>query len=321
MTPYDYFAFDRAEVVPLDTDPLPSFVSRTLEEDAEWRTRLDGYGFTIKELKSQVVTPSAYYYTSAPIETPADWERIKARYKADDPRRYPKAWSPELMQYYQQALHPIWVRINWGPGRGIKNGYMMGLERFLVKLCEDPDLTHNVFSFWSDFCIALLEPLLREAKIDYVFINEDGMGYRNGPLVSPSMYEEFWLPYVKRLNDFVHESGVPFIGYYSSGNVNSLIPILLKAGFNLLAPLECAAGMDAVALRKEYGKDLLLMGNIARAALMEGPAAVVAEFRSKVPWLVEQGGYLAAVDDMILPDISLASFQRYVDLIRDYRPI
>jgi uroporphyrinogen decarboxylase len=319
MTPYDYFGFDRGERVPLDTDPIPSFVPRTLDEGAEWRTRVDTYGFTVKELKTQTVTPSAYYYVDAPIKSRADWELMKRRYDPQEPRRYPKAWSPELMGYYRDAEHPIWLFLQWGPGRGIKNGYMIGTERFLEVLSDDPDLISDIFAFWADFCIELLRPVLRETKIDYVFVNEDGMGYKNGPLVSPAMYEKLWMPGVKRVTDVLRDNGVEFVGYYSSGNLNPLIPSLLKAGFNLLGPLECAAAMDAVALRKQYGRDLLLMGNIARAAFMKGPDAVEEEFESKVPWLVEQGGYVAALDDMVLPDMSLASFQRYVELVKGFR--
>jgi len=44
------------------------------------------------------------------------------------------------------------------------------------------------------------------------------------------------------------------------------------------------------------------------------------EFNSKVPPLVEQGGYIPAVDDMIMPDISFESYRHYIALVRDFRP-
>ena len=122
-----------------------------------------------------------------------------------------------------------------------------------------------------------------------------------------------------QLRDFLRSHGVQAIGHYTSGNITPLIPSFLEAGINLLGPLEVAADMDAVALRKEYGKDLLLMGNIGRAALMAGPKAVEEEFNAKVPWLMEQGGYIPAVDDMILPDISFEAMMKYVELVREFR--
>jgi len=66
----------------------------------------------------------------------------------------------------------------------------------------------------------------------------------------------------------------------------------------------------------ETVKSILLIGNISRQALMEGPQAVEQEFYAKVPPLSEEGGYIPAVDDAI---ISFESYKRYLDLARDFR--
>ena len=68
--------------------------------------------------------------------------------------------------------------------------------------------------------------------------------------------------------------------------------------------------------KQQFGRDILLIGNISRQALMDGPDAVEHEFAAKVPHLVEQGGYIPAIDDMVLPDISFESFRRYVELVK-----
>jgi hypothetical protein len=52
---------------------------------------------------------------------------------------------------------------------------------------------------------------------------------------------------------------------------------------------------------------------------MAGPEAVEQEFYRKVPRLMEEGGYIPAVDDMILPDISFAAMKRYVELVREFK--
>jgi len=113
--------------------------------------------------------------------------------------------------------------------------------------------------------------------------------------------------------------GIDVIGHYSSGSQIPLIPVLLDIGVNLYFPLEVAAGVDARELRRRFGKDILLIGNISRQALMEGPQAVEKEFYAKVPSLSEEGGYIPAVDDAIMPDISFESYKRYLDLARDFR--
>ena len=171
---------------------------------------------------------------------------------------------------------------------------------------------------YADFVMGVLEEAVK-ARIDYVRIMEDGLAYRHGPIISPRIYKEFWYPYQKRVIDFLKSHGIDIICHYTSGNIETLIPLMMKAGFNAFAPLEVAAGMDAVKLREEYGNRILLMGNISRQALMDGPKAVEKEFYRKVPYLMEQGGYIPAADDMILPDISFKSFSHFIKLLKSLK--
>jgi hypothetical protein len=314
----DVFPLDPVTLIRLDTDPLPNFVQRGLGDDGRWRTYVDQYGFTVKVLKEQSVSPQIYYYLDGVVHNRADWESLKRRYDPRDPHRKPRAWSEELIDHYNTSTSPVGLRLEWGPGRGAKNGYAMGLELFLETLIDDPGLVKDMFDFWADFVIEASRELVSRCKIDFVYFTEDGMGYKNGTLVSPKMYRDLWIPGMRKVTDFLHSHGIDVIAHYSSGNQIPIIPVLLDIGVNLYFPLEVAAGMDALALRQRFGKDILLIGNISRQALMDGPAAVEREFYAKVPALTEAGGYIPAVDDAIMPDISYASYQRYLELVRTY---
>jgi len=318
MARQDVVRYDPKTVIRLDTDPLPAFVPRLIEEDEHYRTETDRYGFTVRTLKDQSVGPTLYYYLSGPVSGRADWERMKARFDPDDPRRRPRSWGPELFEHYNGSDGPVGLRIDWGPGRGIKNGYMMGHDRFLTTLIDDPGLLEDMFAFWADFVIALLGQYLDRCRVDFVFFNEDGMAFKNSTLVSPETYRRIWGKPLRRVTEFIRARGIDVIGYNTSGNIRPLIPLLLELGVNLHMPLECAAGIDARDLRAEYGRDLLMIGNISRQALMDGPAAVEKEFHAKAP-LMEAGGYVPAVDDLIMPDMPLASVRRYVELVREFR--
>jgi uroporphyrinogen decarboxylase len=316
---HEFIPFDPYVRVPLSTDPIPSFVPRVIAEDEESITTIDLYGFQVKTLKAHTVAPTVYYYVEGSVQTRDDWEQMKKRYDPADLRRRPTYWGPELFQYYRDTDRPVSLTLGWGPGRGSKNGYMLGLERFLEALHDEPALIHDIFEFWADFTVELVRELVENVPVDFVWLSEDGLAYKNATLISPAMYREFWHPYVKRVTDFLRSHGVEIIGHYTSGNIKPLIPSFLEAGINLLGPLECAAGLDAVELRREYGRDLLMMGNIGREVLMAGPEAVEQEFYRKVPRLMEEGGYIPAVDDMILPDISFAAMKRYVELVREFK--
>lgn len=318
----DYFGFEMRQPyrgnVEIDFGPIPSFVERTLESSQRYVTRVNRFGYT--ERRSRELPMRSYGYTAFPIQNREDWEEMQRRYDPHDIRRYPKCWGEEFLEYLVNLDKPVGLGFVWGPGRGPKGGYGMGVERFLGMIARDPDLIHGIFRSYADFVIELARPVVKQVKLDYVSVEEDGLAYANGPLVSPTIYREFYMPYVKEVLDFFRSHGVRIVAECTSGNIEPLIPLFLKAGYNLFWPLECAAGMDAVKLRETYGERLLMIGNISRQSLMSGKEAVEKEFSSKVPQLVEQGGYIPAVDDMIMPDISFESYRHYVSLVKGYRP-
>jgi uroporphyrinogen decarboxylase len=176
-----------------------------------------------------------------------------------------------------------------------------------------------MFDHYADFIIELSRPIVENIKLDYVSIVEDGLAYSNGPLVSPSIYREFYLPYVKRVLDFFRDSGIMLFAECTSGNFDALVPLFLEAGYNIFWPLESAAGMDARRLREEYGERVRLVGNISRQSLMDGKEAVEREFNEKVTPLMEDGGFIPTVDDMIMPDISFESYSHFVKLVRNFQ--
>ncbi len=319
MSLSDVFKLDPKETIQLDTDPLPAYVQRTIDEDDRWRTTIDQYGFQVRTSKAQSVGPKIYYYLSGTVSNRRDWEELRRRYDPADPLRRPRSWGPELIEYYNRATCPVGLRIDWGPGRGVKNGYAMGLERFLETVMDDPGLVKDMLDFWAEFVIEAARDLVSTCRIDYVFFSEDGIGYKNSSLVSPKIYRALWIPAMRRVADFLHSHGIDVIGHYSSGCTLPLIPLLLDIGVNLHFPLEVAAGMDAPDLRRRFGRDILLIGNVSRQALMDGPPAVEREFYAKVPALMANGGYIPAVDDAIMPDISFQSYRHYLDLVREYK--
>ena len=310
---------DKRESIPLDTEPLPNFIQETIEEDDEWITTKDIFGFTVRKLKKQSVSPTIYYYVGGTVNEPADWDELKKRYDPSDSRRKPRSWSPELWEYYNSCDCPVGMRIGWGPGRAAKNGYAMGLEQFLLTVAENPGFVKSIFDFWADFIIENAREWIENCHFDFVYFEEDGMGYKNSTLISPETYKAVWAPGVRKVADFLHTHGIHIIGYYSSGDIRPLIPAMLDIGINLHFPLENAAGMNALELRRQYGQDLRLIGNISRQSLMNGVSAVEKEFMEKVPPLMASGGYIPAADDMILPDISYESYTRLIDLTRKYR--
>jgi uroporphyrinogen decarboxylase len=68
--------------------------------------------------------------------------------------------------------------------------------------------------------------------------------------------------------------------------------------------------MDALAVRRKYGKDLRIWGGVDKRALAQGPAAIDAELERIRP-LIAEGGYIPHTDHSIPPDVSFTNFRYY----------
>jgi len=158
--------------------------------------------------------------------------------------------------------------------------------------------------------------VVKDLRIECIRFWED-MAYKSGPLISPAMVRKYMLPRYKQVIDLLHSHGVDIIHIDSDGNVNELVPIWMEVGINFPWPLEVAAGVDAVALRKEYGKNIIPGGNIDKRLFAKGKGAIREEVMSKVPFLVETGGYFPCLDHVVPPDISLEDFRYYLNLLRE----
>jgi len=310
MNIYDYFNFDKRENIPIDFGPIPRFVPRTLEEDERYRIARTDTGIVKKDLKTQT---SMATFIDFPIKKRDDWEKIKKRFDPYDKRRYPITWSDELLEYYKTIDRPIGLGMTGFFGE-VRN--LMGLERLLISFYRDPNWVREIMDFWADFLIETSRQALKEAKIDYVTIWED-MAYKNGPHVSPKIFSEFMLPNYKKVTDFIRAHGIDIIMVDTDGNFEALTPLFLEGGVNLLYPLEVASDMDAVTLRKKYGRCLLIIGNIDKRTLTWGKEAIEKEADRKFP-LMNDGGYVPSVDHAVPSDVSFQNYLYYINLLKNY---
>ena len=100
----------------------------------------------------------------------------------------------------------------------------------------------------------------------------------------------------------------------SDGNIEQIIPLWMEVGVNGFLPLEVAANMDCVKLRKEYGREILLAGNIDKRNIKIGGKELQDELEYKLPFMKSfGGGYLPGLDHVIPSDISLEKYGEYVE--------
>jgi uroporphyrinogen decarboxylase len=242
-------------------------------------------------------------------------EHYKPRLDPDHPERYPD----NLEQRVSEWKNPQRDYVIQLPG-GSLFGWLrdwMGLENVAMLIYDDPVLFEEMVETLADCAIGLLTRILETGgEFEGCSMWED-MAYRAGPLISPSHFKRFLFPHYRRIADLLHRYGVDVIWLDSDGDISSLVPLWMEAGINCMFPIEVGTwGADPVAYRKEYGKDLLMLGGFDKRILADSKAAIRTEVHRLTP-LVEEGGYIGFCDHRVPPDVPLENYWYYLELVRE----
>ena len=290
----------------------PGFEERTIKEESGHRIWVDSRGITMEDAGKNLNTPGfrTRSYLEHPVKNRQDWFKIKDRFDPDRPRRFPLNWAKQAGELKNNEL-PLYVCAH-----GLYNNArdLLGFETLSVMFYDDPSLVHEIMDQTGHLIFTVLEGLLADVQLDCFEMSED-MAYKGSMMISPAMFREFMMPCYKRIAALLDKHNVPIKSVDSDGYVGELIPLLIEAGFNRVEPMEIAAGNDPVAFRKKYGKDIAFKGGIDKRELTT-KERTYKEVMSKVPWLLEQGGYLPGVDHGVPPTVTLRGYLYMCELIK-----
>ena len=86
-------------------------------------------------------------------------------------------------------------------------------------------------------------------------------GTQIAPLCSKELFRELYMPYYKKINNWIHENTTWKTFKHCCGSIYPLIPELIEAGFDILNPVQWTAkNMDPKALKKEFGQNIVFWG-------------------------------------------------------------
>ncbi len=130
------------------------------------------------------------------------------------------------------------------------------------------------------------------------------------------MYEKFVLESFHPIFNVLKNNKIETIIVRTYANSRILIPSLLKYGINCLWACETnVEAMDYRDLRKEFGKDLRLIGGVDLDALRQDKDAIRREIEDKVPSLIAEGGYIPLADGRIRKEIPFENYVYYRQLL------
>ncbi len=138
----------------------------------------------------------------------------------------------------------------------------------------------------------------------------------SGPFLSPEMFDEFVLPYLKQLIAGFRELGFYTIKH-SDGNVMPILDRLVSANPHAIHSLDPQGGVDIAEVKKMVGDKVCLIGNVNCGLMDTGTdEEVMDSARYALKHGMPGGGYIFSTSNCIYTGMPLHRYELILDVWR-----
>ena len=187
-----------------------------------------------------------------------------------------------------------------------------------------PDYVHEVFDRGTDIAIQNFKRYWDEfgSDIDILFLCGTDFGTQRGPFMDPEVFKEFYLPYYKKMTDWVHTNTTWKTLKHSCGGIFPILPYLIEAGIDAINPVQCSAeGMDPQKLKDTYGKDIVFWGggvDTQKVLPFGTPEEVREQVLQRLEIFSKDGGYVCNTIHNIQANTPIPNIVAMVDAIKEF---
>ena len=191
---------------------------------------------------------------------------------------------------------------------------VMGMSYLMYD--EDEDLFADIVDTYAEMQYQCVKAVLETgAKFDFAHYWED-ICFKNGPLLSPEIFDELCAKHYKKRNDLCHQYGIDIISLDCDGVTGQIQDTWIKTGVNTLFPIEVGVWGDQFEpARKKYGLEQRGVGGMDKTAFRKDKAAVDAEIE-RMKRLASLGGFIPCPDHRLMPGSKFELVQYYAEEIK-----
>ncbi len=296
---------------------LKTFWGQVVLVPADFNTTTDKEGNLLIHPEGDIHAPpsgkmpkASYFFDAIIRQEPVDEESLNP----EDNLEEFKDISDEDLNYWKLEIEKITdsdaaVIANFGgtavgdialvPAMNLK--YPKGVRdiaEWYMSIIMRPDYIHEVFSKQTDIAIHNLKRIYQivDNHIDVVFICGTDFGTQDSQFCGIDTLEDMYLPYYKKMNNWIHSNTTWKTFKHSCGAVEPFIDKFIEAGFDILNPVQInAKGMDPAHLKKTYGEKITFWGGgvDTQKVLSFGSAAdVKKQVENNLKIFGENGGFV-----------------------------
>lgn len=211
------------------------------------------------------------------------------------------------------------------PGPNVKSpkGIRSISEWYMAPLLY-PDYVHEIFAREVELAIASYQKYYDAFgnDLDVVFLCGTDFGTQRGPMLSPEVFREFYLPYYKKMNQWIHTHTQWKTLKHCCGGIYPILPLLIEAGYDAINPVQCSAeGMDPRTLKREFGREILFWGggvDTQRVLPFGTPEEVREQVLERLDIFSRDGGYIFNTIHNIQANTPIPNIIAMVEAVKEF---
>ena len=199
-----------------------------------------------------------------------------------------------------------------------------GMAPLMMDMASDEALAGALLDKMVELKLAFWEMALPQLRDGVDVISEaDDYGTQVSQLISPRMFRRLIKPRLALLFGRIHALAPDAkLFFHSCGNVRPLLPDFIELGVDILNPVHVrATGMDPVALKQDFGRDIVFWGGgvDTQDVLPHGtPAEVRNDVRRNIEALAPGGGFIFNTVHNIQADVPPENVVAMWQALREY---
>lgn len=212
------------------------------------------------------------------------------------------------------------------PGPSLKDPKgIRDIEEWYISLATRKNFVYELFSRQCEIALKNLERIYQAVsdRINVIVISTTDFGTQRGPFISIEVYRELFKPLHIKLNSWIHGNTKWKTFMHSCGSINTLMDDFIKAGFDIINPVQLSAeGMGAVKMKEKYGSKVVFWGGgiDTQKTLPFGTVEeIVDEVSERIKIFSKDGGFIFSAIHNIQAKTPIENITKMIEIVKNYK--
>jgi uroporphyrinogen decarboxylase len=205
------------------------------------------------------------------------------------------------------------LMIHGDPTYGVPYGDSM--MEFAVRMADEPEKMKAEAQGHVNYNLERAARLKKHGGIDGFALCTDYC-LNAGPFMSPAQFSEFVTPYLAQICRGYRDQGFYAIKH-TDGNIMPILDQLVQTGPHALHSLDPQGGVDIAEIKRRYGREVCLIGNVNCGLLQTGTEEEARESaRYALRHGMPGGGYIFSTSNCVYTGLPLSRYDLIIDVWR-----